>query len=168
MRDTTPHTIRAALPTDYPALASLSDEVPALHAAALPALFHPAGRASSLPPGWFDDLLSRDRATIQVADMAGTIVGFAIVEVFDAPPFEVLVPRRTVFIASMVVTAAQRGQGIGRALVAAAVAWGRTQGATALELAVWEFNQAARTFYERLGLATSQRTMTRAIEEQGD
>ena len=76
-----------------------------------------------------------------------------------APPFEILVPHRTVFINSMVVTAEQRGKGIGRTLVDAAMGWGRARGATALELVVWEFNQAALAFYERLGLATIHRTM---------
>ena len=55
--------------------------------------------------------------------------------------------------------AEQRGKGIGRTLVDAAMGWGRARGATALELVVWEFNQAALAFYERLGLATIHRTM---------
>ena len=76
-----------------------------------------------------------------------------------APSFEILVPHGTVFINSMVVTAEQRGKGIGRTLVDAAMGWGRARGATALELVVWEFNQAALAFYERLGLATIHRMM---------
>ena len=154
-----PSTIREAVPADYPALASISDEVHALHAAAHPAIFRPVGSGSSLPQAYFDDLLAKDTSTIQVAEVAGTIAGFAIIEVFDAPPFEIFVPHRTVFINSMVVTAEQRGKGIGRTLVDAAMGWGRARGATALELVVWEFSQAALAFYERFGLATIHRTM---------
>lgn len=160
MREKATCSIRTATPTDYPPLVVLSTEVHALHAAAYPKIFRPAEHANALPQGWFDELLSGDMSTIQVAEVAESIVGFAIVEVFDAPPFEALLPRRTVFIGSMVVTETQRGRGIGRALVAAAVAWGRTKGATTLELTVWERNQAARSFYERLGLTAIHSTLS--------
>ena len=151
--------IREAVQADYPALVPISDEVHALHAAAHPAIFRPVGSGSSLPQGYFDELLASETSTIQVAEVEGRIAGFAIASVVDAPPFEVLVPRRTVFIESMVVTAGQRGKGIGRALIEAAIEWGRARDATALELTVWEFNQAVMAFYERLGLATLHRTM---------
>ena len=158
-----PTTIREVVPADQPALAAIADEVQALHAAAHPAIFRPVGAGASLPRAYFDELLASETATIQVAEVGGRIVGFAIVEVFDAPPVEILVPRRTVFISSMVVTAAQRGQGIGRALVEAAVEWGRGRGATALELTVWAFNEAAQAFYARLGLAPLHQTLHREL-----
>ncbi|HEY0605472.1 MAG TPA: GNAT family N-acetyltransferase [Herpetosiphonaceae bacterium] len=160
---TVPCSIREAVAADYPALTPIADEVHRLHATAHPAIFQPVERASSLPQAYFDDLLSGESSTIQVAEIAGAIVGFAIVNVFDAPPFEVVVPRRIVFIDSMVVTEAQRGRGIGQALVEAAIAWGRARGATTLELTVWEFNDRARALYERLGLTTIHRTMQREI-----
>jgi GNAT superfamily N-acetyltransferase len=151
--------IREAVPADYGALVPISDEVHGLHAAAQPHMLRPVGSASSLPQAWFDDLLAGDTSTILVAQIENTVVGFAIVNVFDTPPFEVLVPRRIVFIDSMVVTATQRGKGIGRALVDATIAWGRAKGAPFLELTVSEFNRSAIAFYERLGLATIHRTM---------
>ena len=39
------------------------------------------------------------------------------------------------------------------------IEWGRARGATTLDLTVWEFNQAALAFYERLGLVTLNRVM---------
>lgn len=158
-----PFTIREAVPGDYAALLPITDEVHGLHVAAHPAIFQPVERATSLPQAHFDNLLSGDTATIQVAEIAGAIVGFAIFHVFDTPSYELLVPRRIVFIDSMVVTEAQRGKGIGEALVRAAIEWGRAHGATTLELTVWEFNQRARAFYERLGLTTIYHAMQRQI-----
>jgi GNAT superfamily N-acetyltransferase len=151
--------VREAVPADYAALASISDEVHGLHAAAHPSIFREVGTGRSLPQAYFDDLLMGDMSTIQVAEVEGVVGGFAIVEVFDAPPFEVVVPRRTVFIASMAITEPQRRKGLGRALVDAAMTWGRAWGATSLELTVWEFNEDAIAFYERLGLAPLSRTM---------
>ena len=151
--------IREAVPADDAALGRISDEVHKLHATAHPSLFRPVGSGNSLPQAYFDDLLASGTSTILVADIEDTVVGFVIANVFDAPPFEVLVPRRIVFIDSMVVTAAQRGKGIGRALVDATIAWGRSRGAAYLELTVWEFNRSARAFYEQLGLATIHSTM---------
>ena len=157
------YAIREAVPTDYPALVPIADEVHTLHAAAHPSIFQSVERASSLPQAYVDELLAGDTSTIQVAEIAGRIVGFAIVSVFDAPPFEVLIPRRIVFIDNMVVTEAQRGQGIGQALLEVAIEWGRARGATTLELTVWEFNQRARALYERLGLTTLHRTLQRTL-----
>ncbi len=157
------YSIRDAVPTGYPALVPIADEVHTLHAAAHASIFQSVERASSLPQAHFDDLLAGDTSTIQVAEIAGRIVGFAIVSVFDAPPFEVLIPRRIVFIDNMVVTEAHRGQGIGQALLDAAIEWGRARGATTLELTVWEFNQRAKALYERLGLTTLHRTMQRTL-----
>ena len=156
--------VRDAVPSDYAALALISDEVHGLHAAAHPSIFREVGTGHSLPQAYFDDLLAGEMSTIQVAEIEGAVGGFAIVEVFDAPPFEVVVPRRTVFIASMAITERQRRKGFGRALVDAAMAWGRARGATSLELTVWEFNEDAIAFYERLGLAPLNRTMHLALD----
>ena len=149
--------IRPALPRDYDAILPLAGEVHAQHAAALPTVFRTD--ACALPRAYFDELLANDTATIYVAEVGDAIVGFAIFTVFEAPPYEILVPRRIAFVESIVVTLAHRGKGIGRGLMQAAIAWGRARGAHSLELAVWEFNREAIAFYEHLGLASVQRTM---------
>jgi diamine N-acetyltransferase len=156
-------TIRSAVPADYAALVPIDEEVHALHAAAFPSIFRPVGEGSSLPRSFFDDLLAGDESTILVAEVEGAVAGFAIVEVFDAPPFEVLVPRRSVHIGSMAVAASRRRQGIGRALVEAAIEYGRTHGAGSLELTVWEWNTEAQAFYQRLGLAPLHRALHREL-----
>ena len=157
------YSIRETVPTDYSGLVPIAAEVHMLHYAAHPSIFQPVERASPLPRVYFDELLADDMSTIQVAEIAGAIVGFVIVKVFDTPPIETLVPRRILSINSMVVTGAQRGKGIGQALVEAAIVWGRAKGATTLELTVWEFNQRAKALYERLGLTTIYHKMQRNL-----
>lgn len=41
--------------------------------------------------------------------------------------------------------------------------WAKKRGATEVELEVWEFNQDAISFYEKLGYETAKRTMWRRI-----
>jgi GNAT superfamily N-acetyltransferase len=56
-----------------------------------------------------------------------------------------------VFISDIAVHVEARGQGIGKALMAQAQAWGRAHGATKLGWDVWARNATAMKFYQRLG-----------------
>ena len=51
----------------------------------------------------------------------------------------------------MNVASANRGQGIGAALLAEAIAWARTAGAHKVQLEHWPWNHRARALYERFG-----------------
>ena len=51
----------------------------------------------------------------------------------------------------LMVAADQRGRGIGRALLSAAVDWAREIGVTKLELHVFPWNEPAIRLYERFG-----------------
>src|SRR5689334_12663733 len=68
-----------------------------------------------------------------------------------------------VYISDDVVHAAERGQGIGRALMAQAKAWGRAHGAQKLAWDVWESNFKARAFYERLGAVINREAITHVL-----
>jgi GNAT superfamily N-acetyltransferase len=56
-----------------------------------------------------------------------------------------------VYVSDLAVDNAARGQGIGKALMAQAKAWGRVRGAQKLAWDVWYRNFTAKSFYERLG-----------------
>jgi GNAT superfamily N-acetyltransferase len=56
-----------------------------------------------------------------------------------------------VFISDIAVHVEARGQGVGKALMAQAQAWGRAHGATKLGWDVWARNATAMKFYQRLG-----------------
>jgi ribosomal protein S18 acetylase RimI-like enzyme len=61
-------------------------------------------------------------------------------------------------LVSMWVAKEQRGQGIGKALVEAAVAWARESEARTMVLTVTSNNDSAAQFYEGLGFARTGRT----------
>jgi RimJ/RimL family protein N-acetyltransferase len=71
----------------------------------------------------------------------------------------------------MLVAADRRGRGVGSALVAAAIEWGRAQGLHKLSLSVWPHNEAAIALYRKFGFVEEGRRtkhMRRASGELWD
>jgi GNAT superfamily N-acetyltransferase len=155
-------TIRPAIRADYPALVPIAQEILDQHADALPEVFRASG--DPLHEMYFRDLLTSGSGAIYVAEVAGDVVGFAALAIRDAPAYGMLVRRKTATLENLVVTAAHRGTGVGHALFQACVAWAGRQGADSLDLIVWEFNESARRFYDRHGMATLNRTMSLPLQ----
>jgi len=65
-----------------------------------------------------------------------------------------------VYISDVAVNAAERGQGVGKALMAQARAWGSAHGAQKLAWDVWDRNFTAKAFYERLGAVINREAVT--------
>lgn len=91
-----------------------------------------------------------------VADDAGVLVGFSVV-VVDLPPMDTYYASAT--ISDVYVAPAQRGQGLGRALVQAAIAKIRAAGLHGVSLNVASGNDAARQLYRSLGFRPMQETL---------
>lgn len=93
-----------------------------------------------------------------VAELNGQAVGFAIAY----PGFATDHGGRGLHIADLYVDESLRGQGIGRALMAAVARHGRELSALWLVWDVWIRNETAKAFYERIGATfyDDVRTMT--------
>jgi GNAT superfamily N-acetyltransferase len=135
MSSVLPLTIRPAVPSDAARLASLSGE-----------LGYPV--AVDTLAGRLTRVLARGGDVVLVAETGGDVVGWVHGSEQDflesGPRCELL---------GLVVDARQRGQGIGRRLVAAVEAWAARRG---LELVSVRSNVAraeSHPFYERLGYA---------------
>ena len=131
---------------DAAQVAALLDEAAALHARLQPRFFrHVPGarKAVAVDP---DEVLL-------VADDGARVVGLAHVRIYDTPSQPHLEPARRAYLDELIVTAAARRSGCGRALVQAASSWARLRGARQLLLTVWEGNRAATRFYAALGFA---------------
>jgi ribosomal protein S18 acetylase RimI-like enzyme len=94
----------------------------------------------------------------------GAILGFVQVAIHDALPIPILVPRRIAFVEILAVREEVRRAHIGRALMEHAQHRAKELGATAIDLNVHEFNQAAFNFYRSLGYATSSRRMSKRLD----
>ena len=142
-------TIRKARAEDYDAACRLFDELDALHRDRLPWLFRaPMGTPRS--EEFFAQLLSGDESALWVAE-AASIVGIAHAALHSAPELAVFVPQRWGVLDNLVVHPAWRRRGIGSLLVQAIEEWAFSQGASCVQLGVYEFNAEARRFYEALG-----------------
>jgi GNAT superfamily N-acetyltransferase len=92
-----------------------------------------------------------DQALFVAADRSVGVVGW--IHVFEALRLE---SAPFAEIGGLVVAAASRGRGIGRALVAAAQEWGERRGMATLRVRSNVTRDGAREFYLRLGFAISK------------
>lgn len=107
----------------------------------------PAGKAAELYERWMDNSLSGGLAAkVLVVERAGSIAGMVTVgERAGAAD-----------IGLIAVDEAARGGGVGGALVAAALAWGRSAGLADATVVTQGHNRAACALYERCGYAVRE------------
>jgi len=159
--------IREAAPEDAAFLARLLVEVHDIHVAALPHVFR-AIAADEQTTAFLREQIGDKDGQAFVAERAGAPVGYAWVRLHEAPPDPRLVPRRWVEVDTLVVVAAVRRSGVGRALMGRAHRWAAERGVTEVQVVVWGFNEGAIRFYEGLGYATARRTMRRPLVGRGE
>jgi diamine N-acetyltransferase len=156
--------IRGAGPEDYQPLGELFEEIDALHRENLPHIYKKAdGPARSFE--YYLSQVSGETTGLFLAEVGGKPVGFVHGWVKDTPPIPFLIPQRIAYIDGLIVKAAFQNRGIGRKLVEAFHQWAQAQGATSIELNVYEFNRSAIAFYERLGYHTLSRKMSIELSE---
>ncbi len=153
--------IRPAVKENHPAIITIGFETQEIHAEAYPDIFRQG--VSGIPFEYFARMLASAGSTVFVAELEQHVVGYVFLSVHDTPPYEFLMPRRVAEISDIAVLKAYHSKGIGHQLFAASVEWAKARGATDLELQVWEFNTNAIAFYERLGMAPINRTMSLSL-----
>jgi ribosomal protein S18 acetylase RimI-like enzyme len=153
--------IRNAVIADYPALDALYAEGDAYHHAGAPQSFAPAAepaRTREVIQAMLDD----PHQELLVAEIGGHTVGLVHLTMRERNiPF---VPKRIAVINEVVVSADQRGKGIGRQLMANAQELAASRGADEIWLDVWEFNKPALGFYESLGYQPVIRWLRKPLE----
>lgn len=157
-----PIRIREATVDDLPQLAALQVEINDVHVEALPHIFRSVV-ADPQTEAFLRPLVEDEGTTLFVAEEAGHLAGFVAVRMVDAPDTPIHVPRRWVSLDTVVVAQAFRRRGIGAMLVEHVHAWAQAQGVDYVDLTVFEFNNAASAFYEKLGYLTVSRRMGRML-----
>lgn len=154
--------IRLAAETDFQAYCRLFNQVNAVHVAAYPDTFRHAQGA----PRAFEDyqaLLADPAQQVLLALVGEQVVGYVHTLLRERLPIPILVPVRFAVVDTLVVDEAFRRRGVGQALMSAAEAWARQNGAVNIELNVWVFNQPAVRLYEELGYGVISQRMRKDI-----
>lgn len=153
--------VRTATAEDRGALLALLQRVEAMHAALQPRFFRspPGGEAAGERGEAIDRALAARDEVVFVAERAGAIEGMAHVRLFDTPRRATQVAVRRALLESLVVADEARRNGVGRALVEAAASWARLAAAEELLLTVWDGNEGAERFYDRLGFHAVSRVL---------
>ena len=125
---------------------------------------HVEGRPDIFRPGFTDELknyiyqkFDSENSDVIAALINGTIRGFAMVEYIDRPASPYRLSQRSVVIDELGVDTAYRRRGVASALVAFCRQEARRKGFERIELNMWEFNEAALSFYEAVGFRTFRR-----------
>ena len=137
---TTEHRIRAAAPTDVPAIVGLIKEL-----ADFEKLSHLVEvTPQSLQPQLFGE---RPAAEAVVAEHEELVIGFALF----FTNFSTFLGKPGLYLEDLYVQPAQRGAGIGRALLAHLAALADARGCGRFEWSVLDWNADAIRFYQRMG-----------------
>ncbi len=163
-----PISIRAALESDYEAVNTLFTEELAYHIKLKPDIFQMADPV--MTKAWYADELAKENTSMLIAEENQAVVGLIAIFVRNNPEDPIFKTRRYTHIEDVIVARTHRGRGIGRRLMVAAQEWAVTQSATAIDLWVWEENDAAIGFYNHLGYKTVRRVMQHKLDydREGD
>jgi ribosomal protein S18 acetylase RimI-like enzyme len=141
--------LRRAQLEDLGALVALHEEVHDIHLTARPDQFRTPDK-SALEKR-FRELLAAPDTKVWVAEVDGNVVGYAVQLFRQRPEHTVVRELRWCEIDMIGVFAAQRNQGIGKALIQTIVDDARAAGIEQVELTSWAFNADAHRAFEKSG-----------------
>jgi GNAT superfamily N-acetyltransferase len=98
-----------------------------------------------------------------VIDGESRPIGMAVARMDEQGPRS-MSSARIVELSRVVVSASERGRGLGRALIAAAAAFGRERGAAYMTAKLFSGNSAGRAFWEGLGFVSRYEERVLRIE----
>lgn len=157
--------VRRGVESDLGNVRGLLAELDELHRNALSWLFRkPDGAPEDESLAEFFG--TEDHAAFVAEAPGGELAGVLLALIREPKKIPIVRPARIAELDALVVGRAYHRQGVGTALVRAALAWGREQGATRSELGVYEFNERARAFWESVGFETLSRRMVTKLGEQ--
>lgn len=157
-------TIERAVPRDMQPMLRLMRQLAAEHAAIDP-YFMPGDEWQDSLEMMFLDRMGRREHFIGLAKAGGRVIGMITAGLQNSPVFQ-LKPRA--MIENVVVDQGYRRQGVGKTLVAAALAWCRERQVAYIELSVATGNPAGLRFWEACGFEPIMMRLQRRGSEGDD
>ena len=104
-------------------------------------------------------LLADENRPVFAAEEDGTVLGYCFCQIRDYRGNTVLTDRTELYIDDLCVEETCRGRGIARALYDYVITWAKEIGCTYVTLNVWQGNENAMKFYEKMGMRRRSITM---------
>lgn len=144
--------VRRATVRDAKLLSALNADVQAIHAAALPSRFKPAG---SFPETAAAELLASTENMVFIGYVGRSPAGYVYVEIIRRPETSLTYAYQAIHVHHLSVGPRRRRKGVGASLLETVRAEGLKLGITLLTADVWSFNQTAQSFFRRCGFTQS-------------
>ena len=150
--------IRKAESRDIPTLSELLSEVLELHAKIRPDIF--ISGSTKYTASELADILANDQTPVFVAvDENDTVRGYVFCQIKRQPFSTNMKDFKTLFIDDLCIDESCRGAHIGTKLFDFALGYAKEEGCYDLTLNVWEGNDGARAFYEKMGMFVKETQM---------
>lgn len=150
-------TIRRAQSSDIPGVIRLLGQVLELHAKLRPDIFITG--TTKYTPQELEEIFGSDNTPVFTATDGGEVVGYAFC-VLKRQPFSTnMRDFTTLYIDDLCVDENCRGQQVGTSLFSYVKQFAKEQGCYDVTLNVWEGNDPARRFYEKMGMFVKETQM---------
>ena len=150
--------VRRAKEKDVARVLELLHEVLEVHAAIRPDIFIPGSTKYTREE--LHAIFANDNTPVLVAvDDEDVVQGYAFCVIQRQPFSTTMKDFTTLYIDDLCVDEISRGQHIGRALYEAVLDYARSIGCYDVTLNVWDGNERARAFYEKMGMSVKETTM---------
>ena len=150
--------IRNAEEKDTEQILNLLSQVLEIHASIRPDIFIPQ-TTKYTDSELSVILINEKRRTFVATDENGKVLGYAFCEIRDFTGMNNIVPHTEMYIDDLCVDSASRGQNIGKALFNRVKDEARALGCYEITLNIWEGNDSARAFYDKIGVKPKETMM---------
>lgn len=154
--------IRKATVADFEGVNSIFAKENRFHANLLPKVFRIL--EPIITRAWLEEVLANPDKILFVAEKKDEIVGIQLLCMRTNPDDPIFKEHCYAYVDELAVAKEHRRQGVGRLLVKKAKQWAIKQGVKEIQLDVWETNQGALNFYEKIGYKTIKRRLKYDIE----
>lgn len=150
--------VRLAKKEDLKTVNKIRKEVFQLHVKGRPDIFQPKW-AEKNQMEYLQTFLSDENLLLYVCERDSKVLGYAMVEKKEKQKSVYSNERKWCEVGDLGVSEKQRGKGVGTELFDFLKKEIKALGYSRIELNVWEFNESAVRFYEKIGFVTSRRFM---------
>lgn len=120
-------------------------------------------RGADQDDNFLKKIIESDQDDILIVKENHQVLGFALVQQQNTPPFNCFIPHKYAYLMDIVVAPDQRGKGIGRQLINAVKSWAKARKLEYIELGVLSQNENAIKLYESMEFVECRKTMRMKI-----